>query len=135
MNERSKYEFLVPPDSNVIYRGLFNVTAHEANNIRELTHTDPVRDKSWTLSRTIATKFARGEFTRDEHIVGRYGIVMKGQMPDLALLNWRLTSIEENIGDQWNDIWNEPLALSIRSEREVIVGETVEIIDVEIIEL
>lgn len=132
---KNKFELLQPPNVKYIYRGLFNITLKTAQSIYDNDLTDSVIDKSWTLSYDVAKKFAIGEFTKEKIIDERYGMILKGIMPENALLNWRLASIEPDIGNVWNHIWNEPLALSIRSEREVIVGEAVEIDDAKIIKL
>jgi hypothetical protein len=56
---RDKYPFLRAPDAAKLYRGLYNVRPARAGRL--VGRTSPTRDKSWTTSREVAGRFARGE--------------------------------------------------------------------------
>ena len=125
LDQRTTYPYLHPDATKLwIYRGLFNITEAAVEKIR--LGTSPVRDKSWTTNVMMADRFAHGEFTDESAIEGRHAVVLKARLPHKrALLNAQATAGEPGIGDVHHDLWNEPLAVSILTEREVLVSGTV----------
>lgn len=124
--ERGNYAYLNPPAKPKLYRGLQNVTKQTLEKLQRNEDSDATKDKSWTTSKDVAWRFARGEFSKDEPIDGRFAVVLSAPMPsDRSILNAKKASKEPGIGDQWNEIWGETLEKAIASEKEVLVSGSI----------
>ena len=113
------YPYLAPPAATTVHRGLRNIVPASADSWP--AESDPIRDKSWSLVRSSAERFARGEWTLDTPIAGRVGVLIEATAdPSLLLLNPELLAALPGVGDYVHPIWNEPLSKAIRDEQEVL---------------
>ena len=127
-----QYSYLKPPDVASVYRGLRNIPKRAAGN--RLGASDPVKDKSWTTSQSIASRFATTEFTLDDPDTDKVGVVLTADAnQDHLLLNFAEIAELEGVGDVIHDVWDEPLSIAILDEREVLAIDELEITEIQII--
>lgn len=136
IEQKNTYPYLREPKGPKLYRGLFNVTKQTLKKLQDGEETDAVKDKSWTTSKAAAWGFARGEYSDDLPIEGRYAVVLSAPMPsDRALLTAHLTAKEPGIGDQTSEQTGELLSPLIREQHEVLVSGSIKVGSVDFEEL
>lgn len=130
-----RYPWIKPPSVDVVYRGLRNLSQRTADQRDGLRHpTDPVRDKSWTTSRTIADEYALAEHTIEDREDGRVGAVIEARASSPALLlNADEMAKTAGIGDVIHPHDGKPLRDMILAEREVIALESLDVVAVHVL--
>jgi len=130
-----RHAWLKPQHVDVVYRGLRNLTRRAADQRDGLQHpSDPVRDKSWTTSRTVADEYALAEHTIEDREEGRVGAVIEARASSSALLlNADEMAKTAGIGDVIHPHDGKPLRDMILAEREVIALESLDVVDVHVL--
>ena len=130
-----RYSWLKPPRVDVVYRGLRNLSQRTADQRDGLRHpTDPVRDKSWTTSRTVADEFALAEHTIEDREEGRVGAVIEARASSPALLlNADEMAKTVGIGDVIHPDDGKPLSDMILAEREVLALGSLDVVAVHVL--
>lgn len=124
-----RYSWLKPPRVDVVFRGLRNLTSQAADRL--LHPSDPVRDKSWTTSRSVADQYALAEHTSEDREEGRVGAVLEARAAsDALLLNADEMAKTAGIGDVIHPDDGKPLRDMILAEREVIALESLDVVTV-----
>lgn len=129
-----RYAWLKPPHVDVVYRGLRNLTRRAADQRDGLKHpSDPVRDKSWTTSRTVADEYALAEHTIEDREEGRVGAVIEARANSSLLLNADEMAKTAGIGDVIHPDDGKPLRDMILADREVIALESLDVVAVHVL--
>lgn len=124
-----RYSWLKPPRVDVVFRGLRNLTSQAADRL--LHPSDPVRDKSWTTSRSVADQYALAEHTSEDREEGQVGAVLEARAAsDALLLNANELAKTAGIGDVIHPDDGKPLRDMILAEREVIALESLDVVKV-----
>ena len=130
---RGEHAFLRAPDQPLLYRGLYNVSPAKAGRL--VGPTNPTLDKSWTTDRSMAARFARGEFIDAQYLdASSLGVVMEAAPKvDVVLLDASAIADIPEVGGFYNQLWGMTLAESIREEAEVIVFGSLDVTRIEVV--
>jgi hypothetical protein len=130
-----RYPWLKPPNVDVVYRGLRNLTRQVADHRDGLLRpSDPVRDKSWTTSRKAADEYALAEHTIEDREAGRVGAVLEARASaDVLLFNAAEMAKVPGIGDVIHPDDGKPLSDMILAESEVVALGSLEVVDVHVL--